>query len=135
MILRPPRSTLFPYTTLFRSELKEFKVDSCKLKQELNELVIQNIKNKIHKDKIDIEQEINNPTLGLPNPIQPKWIIDRIDGKYLEDIEHIIKYVLQLNAKSIKFELENIKAKEKIKEQKQQEQQNQDDYSWLDELD
>ncbi|MBO3442427.1 MULTISPECIES: hypothetical protein [Clostridium] len=116
-------------------ELKEFKVDSCKLKQELNELVIQNIKNKIHKDKIDIEQEINNPTLGLPNPIQPKWIIDRIDGKYLEDIEHIIKYVLQLNAKSIKFELENIKAKEKIKEQKQQEQQNQDDYSWLDELD
>ncbi|MCD3277321.1 hypothetical protein [Clostridium botulinum] len=113
-------------------ELKEFKVNSSKLKQELNELIIQSVKSKINKEKIDIEQEINNPTLGLPNPIQPKWIIDRIDGKYIQDIEHVIKYVLQLNAKSIKFELENIKAKEKIKEQKQQ---NQDNDSWLNELD
>src|SRR3712207_7017092 len=27
MIRRPPRSTLFPYTTLFRSALTEFKVE------------------------------------------------------------------------------------------------------------
>src|SRR3712207_8858217 len=27
MIRRPPRSTLFPYTTLFRSELRSFLVD------------------------------------------------------------------------------------------------------------
>src|SRR3712207_7039917 len=29
MIRRPPRSTLFPYTTLFRSELGGEQVDSC----------------------------------------------------------------------------------------------------------
>src|SRR5256885_11932099 len=27
MIRRPPRSTLFPYTTLFRSEIRDFKPD------------------------------------------------------------------------------------------------------------
>src|SRR2546430_8347234 len=29
MIRRPPRSTLFPYTTLFRSMFRAFVVDSC----------------------------------------------------------------------------------------------------------
>src|SRR2546429_9849105 len=28
MIRRPPRSTLFPYTTLFRSKLRDLKIDS-----------------------------------------------------------------------------------------------------------
>src|SRR3712207_7994631 len=29
MIRRPPRSTLFPYTTLFRSNLSTFYIDGC----------------------------------------------------------------------------------------------------------
>src|SRR5256885_7793567 len=29
MIRRPPRSTLFPYTTLFRSQLKQHKIRRC----------------------------------------------------------------------------------------------------------
>src|SRR3712207_8898302 len=35
MIRRPPRSTLFPYTTLFRSKIKELEVEVEKLKGEL----------------------------------------------------------------------------------------------------
>src|SRR5258708_37075078 len=31
MIRRPPRSTLFPYTTLFRSHLPEEYIDNCLL--------------------------------------------------------------------------------------------------------
>src|SRR5256885_10643963 len=30
MIRRPPRSTLFPYTTLFRSVVRQLKVDSAR---------------------------------------------------------------------------------------------------------
>src|SRR5260221_6216386 len=30
MIRRPPRSTLFPYTTLFRSEIERHLVDICR---------------------------------------------------------------------------------------------------------
>src|SRR5438132_6621751 len=29
MIRRPPRSTLFPYTTLFRSSLRSFSIEAC----------------------------------------------------------------------------------------------------------
>src|SRR2546427_8870978 len=38
MIRRPPRSTLFPYTTLFRSEAVSFSVDGASL-PELDRLV------------------------------------------------------------------------------------------------
>src|SRR5947209_13576486 len=31
MIRRPPRSTLFPYTTLFRSECRSQQIDKCHL--------------------------------------------------------------------------------------------------------
>ena len=33
MIRRPPRSTLFPYTTLFRSEIKKLKTSKKKEKK------------------------------------------------------------------------------------------------------
>src|SRR5262249_60819164 len=35
MIRRPPRSTLFPYTTLFRSIAGDVPVSDCKLRQEI----------------------------------------------------------------------------------------------------
>src|SRR2546430_12704710 len=37
MIRRPPRSTLFPYTTLFRSLDKEFKERLAKLEEKLKQ--------------------------------------------------------------------------------------------------
>src|SRR2546423_2680469 len=36
MIRRPPRSTLFPYTTLFRSHYRDSEADTAKLESELN---------------------------------------------------------------------------------------------------
>src|SRR5258708_26081685 len=36
MIRRPPRSTLFPYTTLFRSILRHYEVDQSRLLIDLN---------------------------------------------------------------------------------------------------
>src|SRR5690625_6489528 len=38
MLRRPPRSTLFPYTTLFRSQEKAIKTQSRKDKQEIKKL-------------------------------------------------------------------------------------------------
>src|SRR2546430_5853463 len=35
MIRRPPRSTLFPYTTLFRSYARELELDAARLAREL----------------------------------------------------------------------------------------------------
>lgn len=110
-------------TTVHR-KLKEFKVDRDKLKQELNKLLIKNVKSKIHNNKISIEHKIK-PTLGRPNSMQPQWIKDIIDCKYVECADSIIKYLIQLDSKSIKDELEKIKEPKKLK------QQNQDDYSWL----
>src|SRR2546430_13715381 len=43
MIRRPPRSTLFPYTTLFRSQLAIMKVSSHKLMYDINLLTILNL--------------------------------------------------------------------------------------------
>src|SRR3989442_14183303 len=40
MIRRPPRSTLFPYTTLFRSEQGLFVKNSCKFGKYLTCLII-----------------------------------------------------------------------------------------------
>ena len=38
MIRRPPRSTLFPYTTLFRSDKKSDNKEILRIKQELEDL-------------------------------------------------------------------------------------------------
>src|SRR5205823_13973371 len=37
MIRRPPRSTLFPYTTLFRSNIRQFKMQNSKCKNKNSE--------------------------------------------------------------------------------------------------
>src|SRR5258705_7889166 len=40
MIRRPPRSTLFPYTTLFRSDLKEYMCYKTWMEKQLNLYVV-----------------------------------------------------------------------------------------------
>src|SRR2546430_11722153 len=39
MIRRPPRSTLFPYTTLFRSRLREAELEALQLPEALGEAI------------------------------------------------------------------------------------------------
>src|SRR2546430_17367313 len=69
MIRRPPRSTLFPYTTLFRSQLAIMKVSSHKLMYDINLLTILNLafesiqddNNHLHLSaiRIDAQKAIN----------------------------------------------------------------------------
>src|SRR3712207_7176387 len=56
MIRRPPRSTLFPYTTLFRSELERANVRLTKLQDELKDL-LGRIDEK-RKRKEDLERDV-----------------------------------------------------------------------------
>src|SRR3712207_8155508 len=51
MIRRPPRSTLFPYTTLFRSTGKYVKVKDVIFKKEYGSLLIYKLKD--YKQEID----------------------------------------------------------------------------------
>src|SRR3712207_8639142 len=64
MIRRPPRSTLFPYTTLFRSEfevakleLQEQEVDSSLKNIEKKEDELEIMEEKKEKDILDFEEE------------------------------------------------------------------------------
>jgi len=53
MIRRPPRSTLFPYTTLFRSPVEEVKPNIApKLEQKLEKLPVPKIKPEITEEQI-----------------------------------------------------------------------------------
>src|SRR3712207_8405989 len=49
MIRRPPRSTLFPYTTLFRSRLFEFPYLYCEFKRMKEEVEEQTYEQNIHE--------------------------------------------------------------------------------------
>src|SRR5690554_8182599 len=55
MIRRPPRSTLFPYTTLFRSELNSYLQD--KRLTELNAVFSHDEKHSYVQDKISLDGE------------------------------------------------------------------------------
>src|SRR2546429_4887468 len=57
MIRRPPRSTLFPYTTLFRSVRPNLRVKSIELRSYLSEAGSDNSLDKSYADgKVEIQQ-------------------------------------------------------------------------------
>src|SRR2546430_11429839 len=58
MIRRPPRSTLFPYTTLFRSTLPEIIGDR------LAEFIVD--VNRIHKFAVNIELQLSGGAIADP---------------------------------------------------------------------
>src|SRR3712207_7455597 len=63
MIRRPPRSTLFPYTTLFRSEKYKNKMDWfwISTKQKISESFIEKYKDKLDWDCIFMYQKLSKP--------------------------------------------------------------------------
>ena len=58
MIRRPPRSTLFPYTTLFRSDTMSVVIESSALKNGKLELVLQGIKEAVAPDTLRVTEDI-----------------------------------------------------------------------------
>ena len=61
MIRRPPRSTLFPYTTLFRSNLLKLSLSSVAVEYDIVLIAKANIKNRkfqeLEKDAINLLQK------------------------------------------------------------------------------
>ena len=84
MIRRPPRSTLFPYTTLFRSHLKELQKEEqtkpkvirrkeiIKIRAEINEREMKETRAKINKTKSGIFEKINKNYKPLARLIKKK---------------------------------------------------------------
>src|SRR5437870_8917157 len=61
MIRRPPRSTLFPYTTLFRSRVKFLYIFSSNL-DEFFEIRVAGIKQQIESETSDVAADGLSPT-------------------------------------------------------------------------
>src|SRR5690625_7820982 len=63
MLRRPPRSTLFPYTTLFRSRNTRFVDNFEEIKEETNSLfssITEQLKNTDHAQMVQFLAEKNN---------------------------------------------------------------------------
>src|SRR5258705_9393756 len=73
MIRRPPRSTLFPYTTLFRSVAAPSKVPNLKATQTGSN----DGKTKASDHRLDSAGELE----GLPRDLDSDLDIDRVDRK------------------------------------------------------
>src|SRR5687767_15546352 len=61
MIRRPPRSTLFPYTTLFRSKLSKYNVDDVALgvcKTGAEEAGVTEVRTSLSEKKFELWREI-----------------------------------------------------------------------------
>src|SRR2546422_5108876 len=68
MIRRPPRSTLFPYTTLFRSKVKELakRVDAERASAEADVTIARQKRDKARFDVTDTERIIAAMTIRAP---------------------------------------------------------------------
>src|SRR3712207_9509458 len=84
MIRRPPRSTLFPYTTLFRSKIKELEVEVEKLK---GELALKD--NELNQTKLSSYRELKISQAG--GNIIPELVtgstLEEIDASYAKAVE------------------------------------------------
>src|SRR2546427_4310557 len=58
MIRRPPRSTLFPYTTLFRSRIWHRQGRSCKKLQKLQHLLVVCLRRRRSKKAPQVHEEV-----------------------------------------------------------------------------
>ena len=75
MIRRPPRSTLFPYTTLFRSEKTENRDEYLALFKttKKNQSVLKKELKKLHPYDVPEIAEINVESVNQP---YMKWLVD-----------------------------------------------------------
>src|SRR5438270_6562910 len=72
MIRRPPRSTLFPYTTLFRSELTKMQLDNQKEIAEMQnetQKEIAGIQSATSRQQSLFESDRKSGSAGMPRPI------------------------------------------------------------------
>src|SRR5947207_8677540 len=74
MIRRPPRSTLFPYTTLFRSEcliqLTKLGYDATPFNQILKQNAKREMRLRLGKVTVaDVTQDRKSGSAGMPRPI------------------------------------------------------------------
>src|SRR5256885_5746801 len=76
MIRRPPRSTLFPYTTLFRSRERGAVIQSPAEPAEVEQPFRRAIKRHAHA-----VQQINNPRRGLAHILDRRLVPQKIDRK------------------------------------------------------
>ena len=60
MIRRPPRSTLFPYTTLFRSRVKDLIIELEKLDKNYD-VACQSNEGDVLIERVEIQEHIVNP--------------------------------------------------------------------------
>src|SRR5258708_25032823 len=100
MIRRPPRSTLFPYTTLFRSRLKDRNekriqehMQKGKLKVIFNSMPVEFKSN-------SVVLEVNGKTQELPNDYV--WIRSEEHTSELQSPDHLVCRLLLEKKKKIK---------------------------------
>lgn len=81
-------------------------------KQKLNKIIIEKVKNKMIKNKQGIEKKYI-PQFGIVNPNLPKWILNILDAEFLMNCDIFIKYLVSLDTKDIRMEIENIELNKK----------------------
>src|SRR3712207_7723910 len=101
MIRRPPRSTLFPYTTLFRSVRERLQISGQELREDINVLNVVSFGGgtyvlyaELHDDgTIEVDPEPYADNFARPArllPVEAKALVAAIDliGEHLRSEEH-----------------------------------------------
>src|SRR5438034_52685 len=73
MILRPPRSTLFPYTTLFRSHAADALIGTIESRNKLLFIIVRNVQLKTQTQAVGFER-------ALPHAFGAKDSVVRLPG-------------------------------------------------------
>src|SRR3712207_6521814 len=93
MIRRPPRSTLFPYTTLFRSRPRPVRIDfSTSVKpgeQEAFERAYTTVTQRIGDSRGYVREELLRDTSGLRYHIFAEWESEDDFVQWVEDPSHM----------------------------------------------
>ena len=104
MIRRPPRSTLFPYTTLFRSELSSQILDDVKIFDEALETAEELAEQTYMRKKAPVETFVNTLKRQVKNGGFNKQVIDSFYKIYLS-----LRHVKERRRDSIwKFIVQNL---------------------------
>src|SRR5256885_9251224 len=69
MIRRPPRSTLFPYTTLFRSVIAKRGVNNCWLESEVAMMTRDSVRQFARSEVSPVAERVHRHDELIPEPI------------------------------------------------------------------
>src|SRR5256885_2400928 len=87
MIRRPPRSTLFPYTTLFRSHIKTSRVLSQRLKMNRGQVLVASV-DRSEEHTSELQSPCNLVCRLLLEKKKKKRLINKLFYSGLPDILH-----------------------------------------------